>query len=154
MSSPYAQPFVNAHNNYRRKVNPPAKNMPMLVWADDLADNASKWAAKCQWAHSGTPGVGENIYATSVRNDTNPNNAVNSWDAEKSNYNYANNTCAPGAMCGHYTQLVWANSKNLGCAIQDCPKINGINWPNGGTFVVCQYTPPGNYIGQKPYQRA
>lgn len=42
--------------------------------------------------------------------------------------------------CGHYTQVVWANTKRVGCAAAECR--------NGGTFVVCSYDPPGNMDGR------
>ncbi|PKI53176.1 hypothetical protein CRG98_026437 [Punica granatum] len=48
-----------------------------------------------------------------------------------------------GKVCGHYTQVVWRNSVRLGCA-----KIRCIT---GGTFIGCNYDPPGNFIGQQPY---
>ncbi|KAE8674908.1 Basic form of pathoproteinsis-related protein 1 [Hibiscus syriacus] len=36
-----------------------------------------------------------------------------------------------------------ANSVRLGCAKVRCN--------NGGTFIGCNYDPPGNIIGQRPY---
>ncbi|XWV25063.1 putative peptidase inhibitor 15-like isoform X2 [Tupanvirus deep ocean] len=154
--STQAQQFVSAHNNYRNNTDPRATNMQPIQWANDLATSASNWAAQCKWEHSRTPNVGENLYASSIRtsntNTYNPTDAVNSWGNEKLNYNYDTNSCAPGEVCGHYTQVVWADSNKVGCAVQDCPSISGIPWSNGGTMVVCQYSPPGNWIGQKPYQ--
>ncbi|KAJ0561285.1 putative CAP domain-containing protein [Helianthus annuus] len=42
--------------------------------------------------------------------------AVHLWVAEKSYYDYTTNTCASGHVCRHYTQVVWRNSVQLGCA--------------------------------------
>eukprot|EP01018_Ginkgo_biloba_P006477 Gb_11049 [translate_table: standard] len=39
--------------------------------------------------------------------------------------------------------VVWKNSVKLGCARVVCG--------NGGNFITCNYDPPGNYVGQKPY---
>jgi pathogenesis-related protein 1 len=39
--------------------------------------------------------------------------------------------------------VVWGNSVSLGCAKVTCSA--------GGTFIVCNYDPPGNVVGQKPY---
>ncbi|CAI8591311.1 unnamed protein product [Vicia faba] len=39
--------------------------------------------------------------------------------------------------------VVWRNSVRLGCAKVTCD--------NGGTFVTCNYDPPGNYADQRPY---
>jgi hypothetical protein len=165
VSNAQIQQFVDAHNDYRQQVNPPAKYMPNMNWSDDLATSASQWAAQCTWAHSQTPGVGENLYVTSERtpniNNFNPTNAVTNWGNEMANYNYDTNSCNDNKVCGHYTQMIWANTGDVGCGIQDCPIIKNLSpaaktnpkWPDGGTLLVCQYSPPGNYIGQKPYQQ-
>lgn len=44
---------------------------------------------------------------------------------------------------GHYTQIIWRDTKEVGCGYAD----------RQGTFdvLVCQYNPPGNYPGQKVY---
>lgn len=153
-----AQTFINMHNCYRATVDPPARSMPYVYWLGNLSVSSNNWASQCKWGHSGTAGVGENIYATSLRTPNasvfDPRNAVNAWGAEKSAYDYYTNTCATGKICGHYTQIVWAKSTYLGCSFQDCPIIQGLSWPNGGTLVVCQYSPPGNYVGQRPYTAA
>ena len=46
---------------------------------------------------------------------------------------------------GHYTQIVWKNTTKVGCGI-----ANSLT-DRGGEWVVCRYSPPGNYVGQKPY---
>ncbi|KAE9446141.1 hypothetical protein C3L33_21961, partial [Rhododendron williamsianum] len=51
--------------------------------------------------------------------------------------------CAAGKVCGHYTQVVWRNSVRLGCARVRCN--------DGLWFITCNYDPPGNYVGQRPY---
>jgi len=59
-------------------------------------------------------------------------------------YTYSTNSCASGKVCGHYTQVVWKNSTKIGCA--------GVVCSNGGGIIYgCNYDPPGNYSGQKPY---
>ncbi|KAJ8447498.1 hypothetical protein Cgig2_019492 [Carnegiea gigantea] len=64
------------------------------------------------------------------------------WIGEKGYYDYASNSCVKGD-CKHYTQMVWRNTKRIGCGIVSC----GAGWP----FVVCEYDPPGNIPGQRPY---
>jgi pathogenesis-related protein 1 len=46
-------------------------------------------------------------------------------------------------MCGHYTQVVWKDSKEVGCAAYQCDDKSQV-W-------VCQYKPAGNYVDQKPF---
>lgn len=69
--------------------------------------------------------------------------AANMWVEEKPDYNYNSNSCEPGKVCGHYTQVVWCNSLRLGCAKAQCT--------TGGTLITCNYDLLGNYVGEKPY---
>lgn len=152
-----ARTFINVHNYYRASVNPPAIYMPAMQWSANLSNSSNTWATRCVWQHSGTPNVGENLYATTQRVHPllfKPSDSVNSWGEERIYYSYATNSCIPGKVCGHYTQVVWDNSVNTGCAFQDCPQIQGLPWENGGTIVVCQYSPRGNWVGERPYEAA
>ncbi|KAF3434511.1 hypothetical protein FNV43_RR21596 [Rhamnella rubrinervis] len=90
--------------------------------------------------HSRGP-YGENLAWSS--SDLSGTAAVNMWVGEKAHYNYNSNSCASGQQCGHYTQVVWRNSVRVGCAKVLCN--------NGGAFIICNYDPPGNYNGQRPY---
>eukprot|EP01018_Ginkgo_biloba_P006481 Gb_20955 [translate_table: standard] len=85
---------------------------------------------------------GENIFWGKGR-DFSAADAVGSWVNEKQYYDYSTNTCAAGQVCGHYTQVVWRNSVKLGCARVVCN--------DGGIFIICNYNPPGNFNGQKPF---
>ncbi|XP_072951630.1 pathogenesis-related protein 1-like [Typha angustifolia] len=118
-----------------------------MSWDDTVAayaqNFASQLAADCHLAHSGGP-YGENIYwswGVGTAAD-----AVNYWVAEKQYYDYESNSCLapPNESCYHYTQVVWAKSVQLGCATVTCS--NG-----GGTIIVCDYNPPGNYNNERPY---
>lgn len=95
----------------------------------------------CRLVHSNGP-YGENIAWGSP--DLSGINAVKLWVDEKQYYNYNSNSCASGKVCGHYTQVVWKNSMRLGCAKVKCKN-------KGGAFIVCNYDPRGNIVGQRPY---
>jgi uncharacterized protein YkwD len=147
-----------AHNRARCAVSPTAQAMPALSWNVALEATAQAWASACvdltapiglidhnpnrSVGHELTFGyVGENIYASS--GTASPTGAVTSWDAEKARYNFAANTCS--GVCGHYTQVVWANSLEVGCARALCPSLT---YRSG---IVCNYGPGGNWGGQWPY---
>ena len=72
---------------------------------------------------------GENLfYASAIKWDSEktqaqqmtPKTVVDAWISEKANYNHVNNRCAPGKVCSHYTQVVWKNSTEVGCAKAYC----------------------------------
>ncbi|KAM4676039.1 uncharacterized protein O3C94_008681 [Discoglossus pictus] len=67
---------------------------------------------------------------------------VNEWASEVKNYSFEDNICIPHQQCGHYTQVVWANSYKVGCARSLCKDT--LN-------VVCNYGPAGNVENQWPY---
>ena len=140
--------IVAAHNAARAAVSPaPATPMPALTWSSAAFDKARAWAAGCNWSHNPNLGsFGENIFATSA--STTGAAVVQSWVSEKANYNYAANSCS--GVCGHYTQVVWAATTAVGCAKQRCTTgspLGGGSWE----FWVCDYSPPGNFGGQRPY---
>jgi hypothetical protein len=45
--------------------------------------------------------------------------------------------------CGHYTQIIWRNTTEVGCGMATCS--------NGSEIWVCNYNPPGNYLRQNAY---
>jgi len=69
---------------------------------------------------------------------------VQAWYDEKSDYTYASMACVEGKMCGHYTQVVWAQTTQVGCAWNRCPDFH---------ILVCDYSPIGNVVGSKPYTK-
>lgn len=73
------------------------------------------------------------------------------WASEAANYDHGTNACAPGKVCGHYTQIVWRNTTQVGCATRECDKNSPFQGFTRWQFWVCNYAPPGNYSGQRPY---
>ena len=43
---------------------------------------------------------------------------MSAWVSEAADYDYATNTCS--AVCGHYTQIVWRDTQDVGCGIKNC----------------------------------
>jgi uncharacterized protein YkwD len=126
-----------------------------MTLSDSLNTTAQSWANQIassgNFAHSSTSN-GENLYAyyttaTSIAAGTLANQAVQSWYNEVSKYDYNN----PGfsSATGHFTQVVWKSSTQLGCgAAKGTTTINGKLY--NAFYVVCQYAPPGNVLGQFP----
>ena len=149
-TDPKVKGITALHNQARAAVSPkPATAIPALTWNTTVVAAAQKVANTCVFKHSGN-GYGENIYAAAGSSPT-PTAVVNSWTSEKANYNYSTNTCATGKVCGHYTQVVWRGSKQLGCAQKTCTTNSPFSGFPTWYFWVCNYSPAGNIIGQKPY---
>lgn len=149
----FAREMLDTHNEVRAGAKPtPSPTLEPLRWDGFAQAEARKWVDRCEFMHNPERGeYGENIAAATVDYWDTPG-VVKAWAVEASDYDYNRNTCAPGKMCGHYTQIVWRNTKRVGCATQVCTK----NSPFGAQhprwqFWVCNYAPPGNYVGQRPY---
>ena len=139
--------ITTLHNAARAAVQPRAREpIPPLTWSPDLAATAQAWAEQCRFQHSRKKGLGENIFATSGR--ATPEEVVDSWVSEKKFYNYARNRCR--RECGHYTQVVWSRTMRVGCGVAQC-SANSPLGRGSWQFWVCNYDPPGNYIGERPY---
>ncbi|PVG00482.1 PR-1-like protein [Serendipita vermifera] len=135
-SNPDIQTYLDKHNNERADHGASA-----LTWSDELASIAQNWANQCQWKHSGTGGVGENL---STGSSLDPAGAVQLWLDEEPDYNPSN------PQYSHWTQVVWKNTKQVGCAVATCSgqSMFGTNAYGDAKFYVCNYSPPGNVIGQ------
>lgn len=133
--------FLGPHNAVRS-----ALGMKPLIWDGGVARYAEWYANQrrydCELKHSNGP-YGENIFWGSG-NEWTPSEAVTAWVSEKTWYNYWSNSCGSGQQCGHYTQIVWRSTRKLGCARVVC-------FGGRGVFITCNYDPPGNYVGEKPY---
>jgi pathogenesis-related protein 1 len=133
-----ADSILAAHNAVRQR-----KGVPPLAWSESLAAFAQEWAdylvTHRQFFHRPRSHYGENLFEITGARAT-PAEVVNDWAAESKNYEYPSNTCR--GVCGHYTQIIWRDTKLVGCAAAR----------SGRTEVwVCNYDPPGNYIGKRPY---
>jgi pathogenesis-related protein 1 len=147
------EPMLKAHNEVRSR-----HDLPSLTWSETLAKDAAEWAdylakeESCRLLHSKDDTQGENLFWASavtwsdgrkeVQSVT-PAQVVKSWASEEADYDYGRNRCRAGKACGHYTQIVWKRTTEMGCARSTCPDLAQV-W-------VCRYRPPGNWIGQRPY---
>ncbi|XP_030918758.1 peptidase inhibitor 16 [Geospiza fortis] len=141
--------ILDEHNKYRSQVSPPAQAMMKMTWDKELEALAQSYAEKCIWDHNKERGRrGENLFAMAPTLEL--EFAVEDWNGEEKFYNFTTSTCVPGQMCGHYTQVVWSSTHQIGCGAHFCEKIDGIETENMH-LLVCNYYPPGNMKGKKPY---
>ncbi|CEF66858.1 CAP domain-containing protein [Strongyloides ratti] len=112
--------------------------VPQVVVNATIQKGAQDWANYLANTVKGlkhsSSGFGENLaYASSSI----AKNAVKMWYDEVQYYDFSKQGFT--SKTGHFTQLVWKNSKQVGF---------GITEKNGIVYVVCRYSPPGNYLGQ------
>ncbi|KAM7121956.1 cysteine-rich secretory protein LCCL domain-containing 1 isoform 2-T2 [Ciconia maguari] len=157
------QSILDLHNKLRGQVYPPASNMEYMTWDTELERSAESWAETCLWEHgpaSLLPSIGQNLGAHWGRYRP-PTFHVQAWYDEVRDFTYPHpHECNPycpykcsGPVCTHYTQVVWATSSRIGCAINLCHNMNiwGQIWPKA-VYLVCNYSPKGNWWGHAPYK--
>ncbi|XP_041712563.1 peptidase inhibitor R3HDML-like isoform X2 [Coregonus clupeaformis] len=141
ISSREMNALLDYHNRVRSQVFPQAANMEIMVWDGKLAKSADSWASRCIWDHGPSQTMrymGQNLSINSGRYRS-VIELVRSWQDEKYSFSYPN-TCS-GPVCSHYTQMVWANTNRMGCAINKCSNMNvyGSSWRTA-VFLVCNYS--------------
>jgi len=178
--------FFEMHNTQRADTaagntpsQPSASNMNQVFWDPALAMVAQNYADECHYEHNpdrsddfvalkefasyevtlASKSVGENIFAHSSKTTSLEELAAWGMTAffdEYADYTYSSGDCS--GVCGHYTQIVWAETRYIGCGIAVCDSLTGIDegdetyWTeNGGVFGVCNYGKAGNN-GAAPYE--
>jgi len=147
----YQQRVLVSHNVHR--ANHSASN---LVWDNALASTAAKIASTCVYAHNTTTdggGYGQNIAAglaadniTAIITELFYNGEVGYYT---NLYGQANPDMSNFHNWGHFSQIVWKGTSRVGCATQYCPKgLANVGPYTPPHFTVCNYGPPGNYLGE------
>lgn len=139
--------LLAAHNAERAAIG-----VPPLAWDNRLAADARVWAdelaASGRFEHSsdepGKAPQGENLWAGTPRAFA-PEAMVRLWAAEKKDYRpgiFPNNSRSGDVeRVGHYTQLIWRSSREVGCATAV---------GRSEEFLVCRYSDAGNVYGERP----
>jgi len=139
------------HNRERAAVS-----VPPLIWSDEIASTAQNYAdylqatgkfehrtAEYLATHPNDSAVwGENLAARHGAPSPVPiAQNMQGWVAEKNTYQGLPSATGTDVV-GHYTQMVWKSTTDVGCAT-----ATGNNYD----VLVCRYNPPGNIVGQNPY---
>ena len=157
---------------------PAAGDMKKLQWDDKLEQVAQNYANRCQWRHNpdrqaqynalsptdiggepvnGTVSVGENLAfqsstALTAARFSYAVNGYEAWEDEGQYYSFGalnvNDYCSE-PPCGHFTQVIWADTYKVGCAVNFCPADTVHRYP--ATLLVCNYAASGNYVNRQPY---
>jgi hypothetical protein len=142
---PAEQKWLSEHNKARAAVG-----LPPLRWNHDLRRDARDWAedlaARRAFHHSPDllqQGQGENLWM-GTRERYAPSQMIDGFLAERTAFR-------PGTFpdvsktgrwsdVGHYTQIIWPESEEVGCATALNAKHE---------VLVCRYWPAGNVMGYR-----
>jgi pathogenesis-related protein 1 len=130
--------IVREHNLVRQRFG-----CPPLRWSRDLARSAQTWANRLAeqraFQHETSMSYGQNLFEIRGGIAT-PAQVVNAWAGEEKYYDKSRNSCS--GVCGHFTQIVWRNTTEVGC---------GAARDRDRQVWVCDYSPPGNFVGERPF---
>lgn len=148
---------------YHHNIHRSNHSSPEISWNGEIAGYAANTAATCKFAHDmdqGRGGYGQNIALWGVSSGAEKLGATGAVKMAATNmwYDGEFNSFLPSyygqdtpdmsnfESWGHLSQMVWADSTGLGCAVQFCPR--GTAYDNlDAWFTVCNYSPPGNVGG-------
>jgi uncharacterized protein YkwD len=146
-ASAFSQRVLAEHNRERDRAG-----VPRLAWNAGLARDAQAWAHKLAaegWlrhaSRAENGGTGENLWMGSAGFYA-PETMVGAFLEEGLDYRPGTfpNVSRTGNWqdVGHYTQIVWRDTREVGCAIASNARDD---------FLVCRYWPSGNWMGQRPF---
>jgi len=124
--------------------------LPAMAWDPALAEAASDYAAELartgKWGHSRPDqrsGQGENLWM-GTRAAFTLEEMVDGWLTERRMFRRGTfpNVSKSGSWhdVGHYTQIIWADTMRVGCAIGSSRAFD---------YLVCRYSAPGNVMGER-----
>ncbi|KAJ5357686.1 hypothetical protein N7541_004844 [Penicillium brevicompactum] len=134
----FKKEMLDVSNDYRQQ-----HSAKPLVWNDTLAEYSKKWAESCDFVHSHGP-YGENLAYGFNTSDA----AVKAWGDEREFYNFTLPTGFAKAT-GHFTQLVWKASRQVGCAAVDCGYTVKKKTVEGKRNLEPDFGP--DYVSEEPY---
>ncbi|XKL65869.1 hypothetical protein PGB90_009289 [Kerria lacca] len=129
--------MLKLHNEYRKK-----HKVRSLVLSKELCRRAQDWAKILarddKLIHRPESSYGENLFSMWSSNVITGKDACILWYQEGKDYNYS---VEPKVLkCGHFTQMVWKNTKQVGFGMA--------KGRSGKVVIVANYLPAGNIIGQ------
>jgi len=141
----FAGRLLDAHNVERDRAG-----LPRLAWSNKLAQDAQGWAVTLsrKGALQHSPGdqrgwMGENLWMGSAGYYS-AEDMIGGFLAERAKFRSGVfpqvSRTGNWADVGHYTQIIWPATTEVGCAVAQ----GGAN-----DFLVCRYNPAGNVYGQK-----
>lgn len=142
-----ADRLLAAHNTERLRLG-----LKPFTWRAKLAGDAKKWAQTLAVSNmfehapvAANGGEGENLWY-GTRDAYTPEEMIGFFIDERKAFKRGTfpdvSTTGRWQDVGHYTQLVWQDTREVGCAIVSNRTRD---------YLVCRYAPAGNFIGKPVY---
>lgn len=136
------QRWLASHNAERARLR-----IPPLVWSDALSRDARQWARdlarRNAFEHFRGGNQGENLWTGTAGRFT-PEEMIGFFINERGMFRPGKfpkvTTTRDWIDVGHYTQLIWRTTRQVGCALERGQRDD---------FLVCRYFPAGNVIGTR-----
>ncbi|XP_049821376.1 venom allergen 5-like [Aethina tumida] len=142
-----------------------AGNMHMLQWSDWLARMAQKWVSCCvqlndkiQYDPEKSNLIGQNILTITTNHTPDEEILILHWykqikNIEESDVKNFTTVVNSHGKIGQYSQLMWAKTREVGCAMASYSQLTSENIKTGNKLFrfVCNYTPTGNVFGEPIY---
>jgi len=141
----FASDCLDAHNPFREELD-----IEPLSYSLELEVTAQKWAENLAQMNTlqhsqDRENIGENL-AMGTKGIYNTTRLIELWSNEKKYYKHSEfpnvSTTGNWQDVGHYTQMIWKNTQEVGCAQVDNER---------SSFIVCHYKPSGNWVGEFAY---
>ncbi len=138
----FAERLLIAHNRERDRVS-----VPRLAWSAKLAAQAQDWADQLarnnRFEHAqDRAGAGENLWMGPARRYS-ADQMIGGFVEEVKYFRSGTfphvSSTGKWADVGHYTQLIWRGTKQVGCAVGQ---------GRSNDILVCRYFPAGNVMGE------
>lgn len=139
----FSERLLAAHNVERERLG-----LPLLRWSDRLAGQAQVWADHQArhgiYEHAEERyGAGENLWMGWIGSTT-PEEMIQAFIDERAYFRPGRfpdvSTTGTWQDVGHYTQLIWRETEELGCAMAQGQESE---------YLVCRYYPAGNVMTKR-----
>lgn len=125
--------------------SPPSIDGPANPFAQEWAAQLAREGRMRHASQGERAGAGENLWMGSA-GYFGPDVMIGAFADEQRHYLHGTfpqvSRTGQWSDVGHYTQMVWRDTKEVGCAIARGARDD---------FLVCRYWPAGNWYGRKPY---
>uniref|UniRef100_A0A5K3FUX8 SCP domain-containing protein n=1 Tax=Mesocestoides corti TaxID=53468 RepID=A0A5K3FUX8_MESCO len=141
--------ILECHRKLREGVQPTASNMGLLTYSTEMEQLADAFVKGCNPSFPSSKSAYKNVgYIQPTSSDRKLDYRDVLCKVDSSNYTYENNTCH--GSCYDYKQMVWATSRQVGCATHQCQSEEE---PSNPYYVMaCVYKPSDSLLRAKPYE--